>query len=958
MVKTKRARKHLAKHAGHTDSHGSYLFDGGPVATDYIRPHYWIWYSVGVLVLLLILVWGMAVKANGPNSPGYTIKLTGERVKTLLTFGSDAKTNQQAAYAAERVQEATLLAKQIPNESQNAQIVDTQTMQDLLTDYIHTTATYITNLSQNINEDSSAKVPDQAFSDDLKRTTKVYEMLVELRLSAPSEAQATVLQATSVLQTSIATLQDALRAAPVTTRDSDQLAQLVSQGFLTRSELTKLLASATSNRQLLDTLRGMVKSGQLPATVVYAINYDLVRQYDPHGADRFVASINFDELRKVAIFNKVALPTPEQKQAVQAYLANYKAGMPLPRDAANRAYIMPLIYGLNMTPGVIKDLRYIDPNDLSPVRRVMYDAWKPLIDSDGDDSTKQLYADMLQLTDTAVARNVALMKRVQLEVLKAVRSNVAYLALPPGWTNGQVVAVEADFAQQITDLQALETTQAKAQTALDSVTSMTTPLITPLTQSRVDLIRQTTEQQMSQLQQKLIITANSATDPNTLVPDIGQQLATIQNQFNSQIAALGPTHGAVASQVSQLQFAVKTALTSGAAAQIKLKDYVQNSAGLQTSFLAALRTAQAGQSQAATGLRDQLSRLAPAAQAPFTTTAQRITALISQNAAALQQQLGDARTIGIGAQTNLQLNLIARSNQITLLQNKLKLLDTPKETATNSHPIQTAAATSRGFSAASASPSITPASSETNADRTRLQQLIEALQDDQIATKQQIQDGIQLLTAQLHQAISGVIAAQPQTAVDLAGFNDSTDDAQDSLSDIYTTQITMRQQLRSQAQSNIDLGHNLQQSIAQTQQAVTTTQAQIDQLNTGVEHLKTNVSTIANAQTTAQTQINQLLATSLNWARLPATLQFNQDQFQRYQQQLTDDFTAKAAILQQQFEAYKKQLDGQIQQLRTDTNGQIQQLKDEQATIKAQLQQALDQINKLQKSSTGASSSP
>ncbi|HKR81462.1 MAG TPA: DUF5667 domain-containing protein [Candidatus Saccharimonadales bacterium] len=1008
----------------------------------------WRWYLLAGLVVLLGVWWMGVADAAAPGDLGYPIKRAYERIITFFTYGNHATTDVQANYAAERVNEALRLADRMSAQPEKQQAATTQTMQRLLEDYLKSYGTGTTGVSQDINRD--AKFDNQDLNNDLQRDVRIYIALMQLRLEAPPAAQATVLQSLSLLQTNIATIQDALHTAPVTPGDSEELSRLVSQGFLTRTELTQLLAGATSNRQFLDSLRNLIRAGQLPSSITYAINYDLVKQRAPQQVARFEASVAFDEMNKVAVFAETVAPTPDQKQAIQSYLANYKVGDVLPREPATRAFVMPLVYGLNLTPDLANTLNNVDAGKLSPVRKALYDTWKPLATTAATKDPKQLYGQALQLAGAAATRSVTLMEQVQLEVLNAVRANIAYLALPPGWTATQVAAVQDDFAQQIKDLKAVKVVEAKAQTAMQTVADITIPLVAPVSEPKVEVVRQTVETSIVQVQQQLIAAASTATDPAAVVPDIDAKVTAVQKQFDAQVTALGKTSGITASEIAALRQDLQEALSNAKEARSKLQEYVTANADAQTAFSQAVATVQTEQTKTATTLQERIARLDAGTQASLATSLDAIRATIAENVGNLGEQLSSVRTASAGTEASFQQSFVTYSNQIALLESKLNLSDTAraalkqetdqavsqlkteqsalitdlqkridsdsslhaqandatKKTISDIKSDQAALLSSLQDQADSkqvlkdqleasiaalrtvqvatdgkvdalagsagtlaqqlasiqadlngAVQTIKTNATDTAAARGQLQTAINNLTAAQAVTGREVSSGLEDMATQLRQVVSQVTATQTQTTLDLTGLTGTVDGVKASVSSIQATQASLHLQLEAQAQANLELRQQLGASVGQLQQAQTATQAQVDGLKTDLGTLKSSVTAIASVQAGATTSINQLLDEAVNWRALPGTLAFSQTQFQQYEQQLSTEFAAKAAALQQQFEDYKRQLDTTISQLRTDTSAQLKQLKDEQAALKAQLQQAQQQLQQLQGVTTGAGTS-
>ena len=1000
------------------------------------RRHKWLIVAAGLLLLGGTPVVMAQTLADAPGEIGYPIKMAGEKVAEFMTFGRDAKEKMKFQHAAERVNEAVVVSGRLAGESSNAQIKDSQTIENLVNQFTQTVNHGASLYGSLI--DKGVKLPQKDGQGVEYGMIQTYILLERLRLAAPPEAQSTILQAIAAQQTALATVQDTLGAAPITADDSKELSKLVSQGFLTRDELTKLLAGTTSNRQLLDNLRQLVKTGIVPASTLYGIDYDLVNRLTPKDAPRFTASVEFDEMRKVGIFTQAIVPTPEQKQKLQNYLSQYNFGQPLPRDAS-RAFITPLIYGLNLTPDLPTVLKQLDPKKLSPVRQVLYQAWQPLTTAQSSGDAKKLYSQVLELTNLSLSRNTDLLERVQLEVLKALRANVAYMALPPGWTDSQVAAVADDFAQSIKDLKAANAVQDKSKSAVASLASITAPLMTPLPEPQIDQIRLAILPQLATLQQQMVTASVSATNPAVVVPDLTNQVSGLQNQFDQLVAGLGAKPAtAAADDLVALKAEVKQALGELGDAKAKIQDFVKANAALAGSLKDSVSGLAADSKATATKLAAQVTALgtSAASQADVATlkdTLQATQAVAGQNLASLQDLLTNAGQTQADARAKLELNLIGQSNQIAQLGAQLNLSDVArtalkdevnstianlktsqasdikdlnakistdsalhaqlndaakkqisdlqsqqtslldalaaqasdkqllkdqleasiaavKASQDQTHSdVQTLAASSGSLgtqlqtiktSLDGANTQIKNNVAAETVTRAELQKSIDGLKTAQTLAAKQLDDGLLTLGIQLRQSINEVSAAQRQTDLTVASLGTSLTDAKDAISSIQSTQAGVQVQLQAQADASASLRQELEQSVATLGQAQAATQSQVNSLKTDVLGLKDSLSTITTAQAVANTKVDQLLAASVNWSALPASLQFNQAQFQQYENQLAADFAAKAAALQAQFQAYKTQLDGSIQTLRSDVNSQIQQLKADQATLKAQLQAA------------------
>lgn len=1004
--------------------------------------HRWKWYVVGGVGAFILSLGMMATQAKAPDDFAYPVKRAAEQVGIALALGQDAKTEANFNAATSRVKEAAVVADRIPKESTNKQVSDAQVIQNLLNEFNQTFNDQAVSFGRLI--DQGIKPPQDKSKWAETGMVNTYITLEKLRLNAPPEAQSSVLQSINTMQISLATVQDALGKSPVTPTDVTQLTKLVSEGFLTHDELTNIFTKATSNRQLLSTIRGLTESGQIPSSAIYAINYDLITELAPKDAPLFMASVEFDELRKVAIFSTVIVPTAQQKQLVKDYLTNYKLGQLLPRDSS-RSYIMPIVYGLDLTPNLGNDLSKLDPNALSPIRRVLYDAWKPLVTGQAANTdAKQLFGQVLKLTNATVASNYDLMQRVQLELLKAVRSGVAYMALPPGWTSSQVAALQGDFQQQAKDLKSFATVEAAANSATTTLAQITTPLIAPLAEQSVDSIRAEVTKQMSTIQQQLVTTSNTAATPQAIVPDLTKELADVQQLLNSKIAALGTTSDSTAAQIAALKDALQQSINNATDAQNKLGQYVTANNVFQQTMKQSASDAQAAQNQTLAAIQSSLSAASNAQQgvaSQLSSSLDSIKQTTNQNIANLQSQLVSVGSAQANTQGQLEQALITQASQIAALQSKLNLSTTTysalksdtaaavnlisnnQTTAVNTmqkqlsdinalhsqlndttnqqvNAIKTTQAQllsnlqdqvndkqvlkdqmqasinllkdaqdkadTKMQNMASSGTSLTQQLkdvqaildqagqqiksniADTKVARSELQQSIDAIQAAQTSTQTQVDDGLVALNSQLRLSIGELNAGQAQIKLDLAALNGSTGQVKNAIADIQNVQLGVQAQLTAQAQATTDLRNQLAQPIAVLQKAQADTKVQVDGLSTDVNQLKTSVSSINQTQAAAQAQISQLISASVNWSNIPSTLQFNQDQFRQYESQLSDEFTAKAAAIQQQFDTYKQQLDGNIQQLRGDVNTQLQQLKDTQAQLETQLKQTQDQLKQVQ----------
>lgn len=909
---------------------------------------------LSALALVLLLSVGMASAAGEvPGNIGYPIKRMGERIASVLTFGSEAKQAKADSYAERRVEEADIIDDRIADESPDKQIADAQVMQDLLAEYRATYTASITHLSQHINE--GTKFSQDSLKEDKARDVHIYEMLMNLRLGAPPEVQATVLQSIATLQTRIATVEDALGVAPVSPADSAELTELLSQGFLSREELTSLLSGATSNRQLLDSLRSLVRSGKISGETIYAINYDLIKRVNPSGIDRFEAAVKFDELRKVAIFAAVVTPTPEQQKAMKAYLANYTYGKLIPRDDTH-SYLMPLVYGLSLSSTLGDDLKVLNASELSPVRKALYAAWQPLTASDPSD-IKALYSQALQLADASIGKNVPMLERIQLEVLKAVRSNVAYLALPAGWTDTQIATVQASFEQMIKDT---ATTNAVSTRTAELVTALSVPtaeLSVPFTQSQVEQIRKTVEASVAELQKQLV---NAAVSAGNTVPDQTAQIKTIQQQLDQLVGALRIPTGVTSEEVAILRADLQSALTGLADARTKIADFTSVNGVVTTSIqdsITALARAHEATETKLKGSIETVTKTGDATATQLLAALATVTKDATDNVTSIQSQLDAAKTTQAATQVQLLLSQIEHANQIAALKGQLDLSDAARavlksevETTIVQVKTEQAAVIAELQQRIAATDALhTQTSSATGAQIAALQTAQAALLT---ALQAQVTDTTSL-TTEVHASLSALTTAQSQTQAQVSAISAGSSTLTQQLTALTTTVSVAQQHITDNAAANQVARTELQQSIDTVNSAQTTLGTQLtdglDALSTQLRQAVGEVQT-AQAQTdlavaSLGTSVGSLTATLTGLQTLQTNLALNVQAQADANTGLRADLEASVGQLAQAQTATQAQVDGisaDVTQIKTSVTVIAAAQSEAEAHIEQLLGQASD----------------
>lgn len=387
-----------------------------------------------------------------PGNPLYPLKRFGETVTVALAVHPGLQRAARATFTGRRVDEAAFMAARLYTRPAEEQLADTAVIKKLLSEYSQSVRELVPFLDRALERDKG--IPRRLAQSFEKPAHERYVRLEKLRLQAPPAAQVNVLQSIEAVHMILATVADALEKPPLSEADIRELTTFVAAGFLTRDELTQLLGETTSNRQLLETLRRMVKTGKLPTNALYVISFDSLGEILLEQLPKFRAQVKYDDMRKIALAAQAIELTDQQRENVTAYFVQYTVGQRLPEDSI-RPLVAPTIYGLSLAgdlPKVIADLK---PEELSPVRRELYVAWQPLV-GEAETDNKQLFSRMAQAAATHVPRDAALLERVQLEVLQALEGEVVYLTLPPGWTKEGAEAVRETFAESIAALRQKE----------------------------------------------------------------------------------------------------------------------------------------------------------------------------------------------------------------------------------------------------------------------------------------------------------------------------------------------------------------------------------------------------------------------------------------------------------------------------------------------------------------------
>ncbi|MFY9484576.1 MAG: hypothetical protein WAP74_03065 [Patescibacteria group bacterium] len=1040
---------------------------------------FWI-RAVPAIVLLLVAlpIVGAAIL---PGNPLYPVKRIGESVLTFITPGIsyqhvNAKEGVRAVYAARRLNEAGAMVERLDRRSVKKQASDADTIEVLLQQFDEVFSDITLNLSQTI--DRGARPSEKFFTDIQKRSAELAVKLKHMRLEAPPTDQATVLRSIVIINNNLATIADALHQAPVSEGDAAELTKMVSAGLISKSDLTALLGQVNSNRRLLDLLREKVKSGQLPSGILYAMNFDLVTKLLPDQAPRYINSVRFDELRKVALLMKAVEPTPSQKKAIQDYLKSYKAGDLVPTNSLTR-YTAPLIYGWHLVEAIGVDTSVIEPEHMSPERRIFYELWAPHLNKTNVKTpTKQssfivsralaqeattvttqkapTYDQVLSSADIGVIKSSTLLDRVQLELLKALRSEVAYMALPPGWIGSDIMAMSESFKQSTEALKANEAVQAKTDQAVAQLATVTAPLqavnagqaasatqATDATKA-IDGLRAEMKTEIENLRTQLVqntynstfTTVNNTTVVNQDTTTIDNNIEVLRQKFNQSLTSLetkltadNQTAGSLTKQeLAALKTAANESLDELKDAQTDLKEQI----AAQTELITRLKKTITGLEVGQATLIDDLASARKETAANLDAAITNVKEFQAGNLASLQSQLTDQVSqagalelslIGLvqaqaeqKAALEAEINLSAADRATLKAQVNQAVADLAAAQAKNITDLESAIAAAEGrgqsqinetkqavselkstqtdlakslkefaddkellrsqlttvvadvravqdatnaavqklttdqsslltsvqqitTSQAGTITQLASLDAETKVLRSELQQSVTDLTAAQAAATQDLHSAVLALGSQLTQSIGEVANAQTQANTRLDGVEAKTVTLDAAIAGITEINLQVQTDLAAEIAETKTIQDQLAQSLTALAQAQIQTAAEVATIKSDVSTVKQSVADIKAAQIAADVKVNDLLAASVDWSTLAASVKVDINALNQLQTNLNADFAAKSAALDAQFQTYQQHVNDDINRLSTETDAQILRLRQEADALKTQIQQ-------------------
>ena len=790
------------------------------------------WFKTVLVVLGLFITITIAGASILPGNPLYPIKRVGEALLTTITPNLSyqhvkAKEGVRAIFAARRLNEAASMVERLDSRSVNKQASDADTIEVLLQQFGEVFNDTTLSLSQTIDlgEQPSVKI----FTDLQKRSAELAVKLEHLRLEAPPTDQATVLRSIVIINNNLATISDALHQAPISEADATELTKLISSGLISKSDLTALLGQANSNRRLLDLLRERVKSGQLPSGIIYAMNFDLVTKLLPDEAPTYINSVRFDELRKVALLMKTIEPTPTQKTAINQYLQSYKAGDLVPTNSLTR-YTAPLIYGWHLVESSGIDLGVLHADHLSPERRIFYDLWSPYLSKTKNASTgKQssliipkalaqnsdsvatgtapTYDQVLSSANIGIIKSSTLLDRVQLELLKATRSEVSYMALPPGWTGSDVVAMSDGFKQSTEALRTNEVVQAKTEQVTTTLASVTTPLQATDSNQAVDALRADIKTQIEKLRGELIqntynstfTTTNNTTVVNQNSVTNTNDIDTLRQTFNQSLTDLGTKlttdNQAAASLVQQELADLKTATNDSLDRLKQAEGALKEQIKAQAELVSGVKKTIAGLDSSQTALESSIA-----------TARKEAADLTKSTAATLDASITNAQKLQAGNLVTLQTELADQVSHAAALE--LSLV------------------------------SVAQAGAEQKA---ALQAEIDLSTTGRTALKQQITQAVADLTAAQTKNITDITTAIASS--EARGATQITE-TKNALGELKTTQADLVKSLQSLSDDKEVLRSQLMSAIAEVKTTQDRTNAVVQKLTTDQSNLLTSVQEI------------------------------------------------------------------------------------------------------------------
>lgn len=850
------------------------------------RKRWWIPILIGIFGLMIPFA-----QAAAPGTALYPIKRISEGITTAAPLPRDLRNSLSGIYANRRVGEALAVTERLSSESAEDQIKDEQLIEDLLTEYTQTASELIPLLDAQLEK--GEKISERLVQYFENPMYVVYVQLLHLRLQAPPAAQAAVLRAIQTNQLAQATVADAVKQSPVSQSDVKELTTFVSTGFLTKQELTQLLNETKSNRQLLSTVRELVKSGKLPASALYVVSYDRLEQVLPKELSAFRAEVEFDELRKIALLVRAIQPSAQQQKEIQEFLKGYTVGKPLPTSSI-RPFVAPLIYGLGLANNLPTVMENIEAAHLSPERKVVYLVWQPIAHQPIID-TKQTFGQLIAAADTNVTRDSALLERIQLEVLKALRDEVAYLALPPTWTANQVVKVKGSFEQSIAALKQAEVLGTSTQKTIVTLATVTTPLLSSLPNAELDQVRLETKAALDILRQRLVqntLAKGVATSPlasplplqppktspvplpsSLPLPDsdasLDEQINALREEFKKELADVQKQVDELpntTAQVTALQAAFDQSVAALKTAQTQLSEQAQASATQITNVKKLLADIEATQAATTTELKAAITDVEGGTSRTLVSlqqSVQDITATQVKNSTSLQAQLDEYTALHNQLQVSLFDVSVAQAEQTATLQSQLTVSDEAREqfkTEATQLLIQLAASTQEVKETLTAAlDEVRNISAE---DKTELQKAIGTIQ----ATQTQLADKVEanlgdtsLLRSQLQTSVAEVKHIQDELADVVDGVRSNQTALTNTIQDIQALQQQTMNDLDAQKAETQTLKTEIEQGVAASQAVTERVASELTEALLGLDvRFQQSLSEVKDTQIVLQTQVGAL----------------------------------------------------------------------------------------------------
>src|SRR6266496_875240 len=519
-----------------------------------------IW-AGAVVVIVLVVFWALpAFAAKAPGQLGYGVKRFEELVATTLAptgLGDRLKLD----FAQRRVNEATYVAVHANDSGsgkvQAAPLISTikpdnikaaKTINELLSQFTATYQGYTTKLAKDV--DQNKKLNSGEIEQLSKQTVQVYATLALLRVQAPDAAQISVLTGIDAVQKNVATVDDALNVAPLSSSDVAQLTKLISAGILPKADLDKLLSAQMDNRQFHSKLVELVDTKQVPSNLLYALDEDLVKRIAPDKVASFEAVSDFEQMQRISATIQAARPTKTQQQAVQDYLSKYKPGDAIPNGDI-QPFVTPIVYGMALAGELQTNITSLSATPLSSDDQAVLDSWKGSLAAN-QQNLGQLYQQLMTGAANQPDLHERLLARVQAEFVDAQKEGVDHLVLPPGWGEDQLAGLSQQMGIEIaannfiaanpgTDQQlaVLANTQKQLETSLTTVETTHDTIISKL-ETQVNNFTGTPEQ-IAQLKELLSILKESQTNTVTGlqtqlsgVADLHTQLATTIETLRGQ----------------------------------------------------------------------------------------------------------------------------------------------------------------------------------------------------------------------------------------------------------------------------------------------------------------------------------------------------------------------------------------------------------------------------------------